>query len=51
VIDALHNATLTVSGYTNFHTAAEEEVQLTETARDGSFIYHTGHYFRIRIDD
>ena len=51
VLSALHNTTLTVSGYTNFYTAAEEEVQLTETARDGTMIYHTGNYYRIRIDD
>lgn len=51
ILSALHGQALTVSGYTNFYMAAEQEVQLTETARDGTFIYHTGHYYRIRIDD
>ena len=51
VLSALHGKALTVSGYTNFYMAAEQEVQLTETARDGTFIYHTGHTYRIRIDD
>jgi len=50
VIAALHNSTLTVTGYTNFWTALEEEVQLTETAPDGTHIFHTGGYYRIRID-
>jgi len=51
IIGALHKQALTVTGYTNFYMAAEEEVQLTETSGEGGFIYHTGHYYRIRIDD
>ena len=51
VIDCLHGSTLTVSGYTNIYMAAEEEVQITEIGRDGAAIYHTGAYFRVRIDD
>lgn len=51
VIDVLHGSELTVSGYTNFWMAREEEVQLAETARDGTTIYHRGGYYRIRIDD
>jgi Protein of unknown function (DUF3168) len=50
VIAALHNSTLTITGYTNFWTALEEEVQFTETAPDGTYIFHTGGYYRIRID-
>ncbi len=47
---ALHGTTLTVSGYTNFWTAREEEVQLTEQGAGGTFVYHCGAYYRIRID-
>lgn len=50
VLDALHDATLTVSGFTNFYTAAEDEVQMTEVTREGDVIYHDGHYYRIRVD-
>ena len=47
---ALHNTTLTVSGYTNFYTACEDEVQLTEVSREGTLLFHRGYYVRIRID-
>ena len=48
---ALHKQTITVSGYTNFYTARENEVQTTEITREGVAVYHTGAYYRIRIDD
>jgi len=51
VLSVLHNATLTVSGYTNFYTALEDEVQMTEVTREGEMVYHTGGMYRIRIDD
>lgn len=51
VIDLLHGGTLTVAGYTNIRTAREQEVQMTETIRDGKVVYHCGGYYRIRIDD
>ena len=47
---ALHKQILTVDGYTNFWTAREQEVQITETAANGTIIDHTGAYYRIRID-
>ena len=47
---ALHKTTLTVSGFTNFYTACEDEVQLTETTREGTLLFHRGYYVRIRID-
>ncbi len=47
---ALHKTTLTVSGYTNFYTACEDEVQLTEVPREGTLLFHRGYYVRIRID-
>lgn len=50
VIDCLHGSALTVTGYTNFWLAREDEVQITETAPDGTLVYHTGGYYRIRID-
>ena len=51
VTTALHQATLTVAGYTNFYTARETEAAFTETPADGAPIYHRGAYYRIRIDD
>jgi len=48
---ALHKQTLTVSGFTNFSTQRENEVQVTENTREGVAVYHTGAYYRIRIDD
>ena len=50
VIDLLHGGTLTVAGYTNIWMAREQEVQMTETLRDGKVAYHCGGYYRIRID-
>ena len=47
---ALHKQTLTVSGYTNFYTACEDEAQLVETTREGTLLFHRGYYVRIRID-
>ena len=47
----LHKQTLTVTGYTNFWTAREQEVQITETSPDGKSIFHTGAYYRVRIDN
>ena len=51
VTTALHQATLTVAGYTNFYTARETEIGFTETLADGSAVYHRGAMYRIRIDD
>lgn len=50
ILAALHNQTVTVSGYTNFWTAAEEEVRMVEVLDDGTMVYHCGAYYRIRID-
>ena len=47
----LHKQTLTVTGYTNFYTAEENEVRLAEAAPNGNPIYHYGAYYRIRSDD
>ena len=47
----LHKQTLTVTGYTNFDTAEENEVRMVEDAPDGNPIYHYGAYYRIRLDD
>jgi len=48
---ALHGATLTVTGYTNFYMACEGEVQLDEVLRDGSLVSQRGWYVRIRLDN
>jgi hypothetical protein len=50
ILTALHNQTVTVSGYTNFWTAAEEEVRMVEVLDDGKTVFHCGAYYRIRID-
>ena len=47
----LHKQTLSVSGYTNFYTAQENEVRLAEAAPNGNPIYHYGAYYRVRLDD
>lgn len=48
---ALHGVTLTVSGYTNFYTRCETEINYTEQMGDGSIVYHRGYTVRIRLDD
>lgn len=49
VYGLLHNATLSVSGYTNFWTAREESVNFAEVDAGGSVIYHRGAMYRIRV--
>ena len=53
ILAALHKQTLTVAAgaYINFWTAAEEEIRMTEVLDDGKTVFHTGAYYRIRIDD
>ena len=48
---ALHNQTLTVTGYTNIDTQCEGEINYVETTREGALIHHRGYYVRIRIDN
>ena len=50
ILTCLHRATLTVEGFTNFHTQAEGQIQFTEVGRDGKPIFHSGYDIRIRID-
>ena len=50
ILAALHKQTLTVSGYTNFWMAAEEEVRMVEVLDDGKTVFHCGSYYRVRID-
>lgn len=45
----LHNATLTVSGWTNYWCARESDVRYAEALADGSYIYHSGGIYRIGI--
>jgi len=51
ILAALHKQTVSVSSYTNFWTAAEEEVRMVEVLDDGKTVFHCGAYYRIRIDD
>ena len=48
--DVLDGATLTIAGYTNLRTWRDNEVQMTETAPDGTHIFHRGAYYAIMID-
>lgn len=47
---ALHQQTLTIAGYTNIYTARETTVRLAEVTGKGTFAYHAGAYYRIRLD-
>lgn len=50
-IDALlHGTTLTVSGWTNFWTAREEDVSLVETDPAGKHIWMSGGMYRVRAE-
>ena len=48
---ALHEQTLTVSGWTNFWTAREDDINYIEQDAGGNPIFHVGAQYRIRIDD
>lgn len=52
LIDSLlHLQTLTVTGYTNFWTARESDVNFVEQDAGGVNRYHVGAQYRIRIDN
>lgn len=44
---ALHEQTLTVTGWTNYRTQREEAVDLVETEETGQIVYHRGAMYRI----
>lgn len=46
---ALHDQTLNVSGWTNYATTREDDVQLVEVAEDGRVLYHMGAIYRFRL--
>lgn len=46
---ALHNQSLTVTGYTNFWCAREDDVAFHEIGTDGRAVYHIGAVYRIRF--
>ena len=49
-IDALlHEATLTVSGWTNYWTMREEDISYVETSPEGRNYWHSGGIYRIRL--
>jgi len=50
IVDCLHEAILTVEGWTNYQTIVESELQSVETPETGMSIYHRGHYVRVGID-
>ena len=47
---ALHNQTLTVSGFTNIWTARESDINYIEQDTSGVTLYHVGGLYRIIID-
>lgn len=47
---ALHLAPLTVSGWTDFWLAREEDLETVETEPDGQHIYMRGGFYRVRLD-
>lgn len=49
VDDLLHGQTLTVSGWTNFWTMREQDIEYSETTDAGQIIYHVGGMYRIRL--
>jgi hypothetical protein len=50
ICNLLHGKTLSVSGYTNFNTVREQEVQLVDTQPDGADNFIAGAMYRIQID-
>jgi len=48
---ALHQATLTISGWTNFWTARETDLNLVETDAGEVVRFRVGGLYRIRIDN
>lgn len=47
----LHKKKLTVTGWTNFYTAREDNITSVETPPSGVSIYSAGAYYRIRLDE
>lgn len=51
MIDALlDKKTLSVTGYTNWWTAREQDLSMVETPENGAPIYMCGGYYRVNID-
>ena len=50
ISNLLHGKTLTVSGYTNWWTAREEEFAIAEIRPDGTYGYMAGAFYRVRLD-
>src|SRR3990172_6192444 len=48
--DALHNATLTVSGWTNIQCQRETDINFIEQDAGGVNRYHAGGIYRVTID-
>ena len=46
---ALHEATLTVTGWTNFWCMRTTDIRYTETTAEGANYFHSGGLYRIRI--
>ena len=47
---ALHFVPLSVSGWTDFWIAREEDLETVETKPDGNNIYMRGGFYRVRLD-
>jgi len=51
VDDVLHNQTLTISGYSNYWTAKEQDLNLLELTAGADPKYHVGGIYRISYDE
>jgi len=50
-VDALlHYQSLNVSGWTNFHLAREQDLELVENVPSGGQIFMSGGMYRVRLD-
>ncbi len=50
ISNLLHGHTLTVSGYTNWRTIREEEIEVVEVVISGERVYSAGANYRISLD-
>ena len=47
----LHRKTLTVTGWTNFWTAREQDIEFVETTPEGRNYWHSGGLYRVRLTE
>lgn len=50
ISNLLHGGSITVSGYTNYFTTREQDLELVESLPNGQLVYMAGAYYRIQLD-